>query len=97
MGGRASITGIAMDLRKPSTPPPTHWPFRAGLGAVLLTGALAGCRFEAMNMELIRQGHAAMVDCLQGERAITGGDELRCEQWDYVRENYLRPEQKQQP
>jgi hypothetical protein len=57
--------------------------------------ALGGCRFEAlkaMNGELIRQGHAATVDCLQAERAITGGDELRCEEWDYVRQNYLKPE-----
>lgn len=55
--------------------------------------SLGGCRFEALNtakQELIRQGHAATVDCLQGERAITGGDELRCEEWDYVRQNYFK-------
>jgi hypothetical protein len=67
------------------------------MGAILAAGALAvalgGCRFDAMKLELIRQGHAAMVDCLQAERAITGGDELRCEEWDYVRANYLRPEE----
>jgi hypothetical protein len=66
------------------------------VGAILAAGALAvalgGCRFDAMKLELIRQGHAATVDCLQAERAITGGDELRCEEWDYVRANYLRPE-----
>ena len=65
------------------------------LAAGLLMIGLGGCRFEALNtakQELIRQGHAATVDCLQAERAITGGDELRCEEWDYVRQNYLKPE-----
>jgi hypothetical protein len=65
----------------------------AGVLAVILLG-LAGCRFDALNaakLELVRQGHAATVDCLQAERAITGGDELRCEEWTYVRKNYLRP------
>jgi hypothetical protein len=66
------------------------------LGAGLLLVALGGCRFEAlkeaMNGELIRQGHAATVDCLQAERAITGGDELRCEEWDYVNQNYFKPQ-----
>lgn len=38
---------------------------------------------------LMQQGHAATVECLLGERAITGGDELRCEDWAYVRDNYL--------
>jgi hypothetical protein len=60
----------------------------------LLALALGGCRLEAMKAaqrELVRQGHAATVDCLQAERAITGGDDLRCEDWDYVRQNYLRP------
>ncbi len=65
------------------------------LGAGLVAITLGGCQFEAlkaMKMELIGQGHAATVDCLQAERAITGGDELRCEEWDYVRKNYLKPE-----
>ncbi len=70
--------------------------------AVLATGVLAialglgGCRFDALNaakLELVRQGHAATVDCLQAERGITDGDELRCEEWTYVRENYLRPKE----
>jgi hypothetical protein len=90
MGRRALFTSLAMDLREQPSASSTRWPFQVVLGA-LLAIALGGCRFEAMNMELIRQGHAATVDCLQGERAITDGDELRCEQWDYVRENYLRP------
>jgi hypothetical protein len=85
-----------MDLRKQPSPPAKRWPFQAALGA-LLAITMGGCRFEAVNMEMIRQGHAATVDCLQGERAITDGDELRCEQWDYVRENYLRPAKQQQP
>jgi hypothetical protein len=65
------------------------------MGAGLLVIALGGCRFEAvkaMKSELIRQGHAATVDCLQAERAITSGDELRCEEWEYVSQNYLKPE-----
>jgi hypothetical protein len=64
----------------------------AGVLAAVTLG-LAGCRFDALNaakLELVRQGHAATVDCLQAERAITGGDELRCEEWTYVRDNYLR-------
>jgi hypothetical protein len=36
------------------------------------------------------EGHEAMVTCLQGERAQTDGNELRCEDWSYVRQNYLR-------
>lgn len=51
--------------------------------------ALAGCDIKA-NEELMRQGHQAMVECQHGERSITGGDELRCEDWDYVRSNYLK-------
>ena len=35
-----------------------------------------------------RVGHAATVRCLRGERALTDGDELRCEDWDYVSSNY---------
>lgn len=35
------------------------------------------------------QGHEAMVSCLHGERAQTDGNELRCEDWSYVRQNYL--------
>ena len=57
--------------------------------------SLGGCRLEAvktMKDALIRQGHAATVDCLQAERAITGGDDLRCEEWEYVRRNYLKPD-----
>jgi hypothetical protein len=67
----------------------------AGVLALTLLG-LAGCRFDALTaakLELVRQGHAATVDCLQAERAITGGDELRCEEWSYVRDNYLRPKE----
>ena len=70
---------------------------RVGLvgGVGLLLIVLGGCRVEgwkAMQGELIRQGHAATVDCLQAERAITGGDELRCEDWNYVRQTYLKPD-----
>jgi hypothetical protein len=36
------------------------------------------------------QGHEAMVSCLHGERAQTDGNELRCEDWSYVRQNYLQ-------
>jgi hypothetical protein len=91
----------AMDQPRASlrnVPSPTTT--RAALGRVLAAGllmiGLGSCRFEALNtakQELIRQGHAATVDCLQGERAITGGDELRCEEWDYVRQNYFKPQE----
>ncbi|MEO1001946.1 MAG: hypothetical protein AAFX65_02405 [Cyanobacteria bacterium J06638_7] len=50
--------------------------------------ALSGCGTK-LNDALLQQGHQAMVECQHGERSITGGDELRCEDWDYVRENYL--------
>lgn len=35
-------------------------------------------------------GHTATVACLRGERAQTDGNELRCEDWAYVRQNYAR-------
>jgi hypothetical protein len=38
----------------------------------------------------LEQGHSATVDCLRGERAQTDGNELRCEDWTYVRQNYLQ-------
>lgn len=37
----------------------------------------------------MRQGHQAMVECQHAERSITDGDELRCEDWNYVRSTYL--------
>ena len=33
-------------------------------------------------------GHEATVRCLHGERALSDGDELRCEDWSYVIKNY---------
>ena len=33
-------------------------------------------------------GHAATVRCLRSERALTDGNELRCEDWHYVSSNY---------
>jgi hypothetical protein len=35
-----------------------------------------------------REGHRLTVRCLRGERAMTDGDELRCEAWTYVQDNY---------
>ncbi len=58
-----------------------------GLGVI--TMLLAGCSLQPLQ-ELMRQGHGATVDCLHGERAQTDGDELRCEDWSYVRANYLK-------
>lgn len=63
----------------------------AAAGAVGL--GLGGCNLAPIQ-ELIRQGHAATVECLQGERAITDGNELRCEEWAYVQSNYLRGRQR---
>lgn len=57
-----------------------------GLISLLL---LTGCGLQPLQ-ELLRQGHGATVDCLHGERAQTDGDELRCEDWAYVRQNYLK-------
>ena len=33
-------------------------------------------------------GHQATVHCLRSERAQTDGSELRCEDWNYVQQNY---------
>lgn len=57
-------------------------------GLLPLGMVLGGCDAR-LNEELMRQGHQAMVECQHGERSITGGDELRCEDWAYVRSNYL--------
>ncbi|MEX1323636.1 MAG: hypothetical protein AB1Z21_05495 [Synechococcaceae cyanobacterium] len=57
-------------------------------GFLALAGTLAGCDAR-IGEALMRQGHQAMVECQHGERAITDGDELRCEDWEYVRSNYL--------
>jgi hypothetical protein len=66
---------------------------RALLAGLLPLGvALGGCNTR-VNEELMRQGHQAMVECQHGERAITEGDELRCEDWAYVRSNYLEASQ----
>lgn len=35
------------------------------------------------------QGHRAMVRCLQSERSLTDGNELRCEDWTVVRDEFL--------
>ena len=35
------------------------------------------------------QGHLAMVRCLQSERGYTDGNELRCEDWAVVRDEFL--------
>ncbi|MEB3234737.1 MAG: hypothetical protein VKM98_04860 [Cyanobacteriota bacterium] len=40
------------------------------------------------NAEGPRSGHQSTVRCLRGERAMTDGDELRCEDWNYVINNY---------
>ena len=90
----------SLPRRQPSqiTQAPGPWPAqrrraqqraRALVAALLPLGmALGGCNAR-LNEELIRQGHQAMVECQHGERAVTGGDELRCEDWAYVRSNYL--------
>lgn len=36
------------------------------------------------------RGQQAMVRCLQSERALTDGNELRCEDWTVIREEFLR-------
>ncbi len=72
------------DLQRQHQP---RWPAWFCL-LVPLSVALAGCDAK-VNEALMRQGHQAMVECQHGERSITSGDELRCEDWDYVRSNYL--------
>lgn len=74
-------------MQVPSLLPSVSGYCRLALLIGVSTG-LGGCNLGAVQ-ELMRQGHAATVDCLHGERAITGGDELRCEDWTFVRENYL--------
>lgn len=37
------------------------------------------------------RGQQAMVRCLQSERALTDGNELRCEDWSVIRDEFLRP------
>ena len=44
-------------------------------------GAVPAAALELANQE----GHAATVRCLRSERALTDGDELRCEDWNYVK------------
>lgn len=43
---------------------------------------------EAAQQRGWSQGHNATVACLQGERAQTDGNELRCEEQAYVEKNY---------
>lgn len=35
------------------------------------------------------RGQQAMVRCLQAERSLTEGNELRCENWEVIREEFL--------
>lgn len=37
------------------------------------------------------RGQQAMVQCLQSERALTDGNELRCEDWKVIRDEFLKP------
>lgn len=48
----------------------------------------AGQRRSLLDAE---RGQKAMVRCLQSERALTDGNELRCEDWRVVRDEFLRP------
>ncbi len=73
----------------PMSEPASIWSVLSRLSLVVALGlGLGGCRLDALQ-EVMRQGHAATIDCLQGERSITDGDELRCEDWAYVQANYL--------
>jgi hypothetical protein len=59
----------------------------------LVSLAITGCDFRRRALEeLLRQGHAATMDCLQGERARSDGDEIRCQDWRFVEMHYLRAE-----
>jgi hypothetical protein len=101
LGAAALIAGGALLLggcgRQPSTvsdPPaaPTLPP--AGSGGSPSTPGVDTDQLQAKLSEersrALVEGHEAMVSCLQGERAQTDGNELRCEDWSYVRQNYLR-------
>jgi hypothetical protein len=37
------------------------------------------------------RGQRAMLRCLQSERALTDGNELRCEDWNVIRDEFLKP------
>jgi hypothetical protein len=53
-------------------------------------GPLLQARLSEERSRGLQLGHEAMVSCLHGERAQTDGNELRCEDWSYVRQNYLQ-------
>ncbi|QVL52556.1 MAG: hypothetical protein KFB97_14330 [Cyanobium sp. M30B3] len=80
--------------RSAAAPPASPHVYGGPVALLAVALSLGGCAqpgWQRSVEALMQQGHAATVDCLQAERAITGGDELRCEEWAYVRQNYLRP------
>ena len=46
---------------------------------------------QAQRLKEAHRGQQAMVRCLQSERALTDGNELRCEDWSVIRDEFLRP------
>ena len=46
---------------------------------------------QAQRLKEAQRGQQAMVRCLQSERALTDGNELRCEDWSVIRDEFLRP------
>lgn len=44
---------------------------------------------RALMLRQAERGQQAMVRCLQAERSLTEGNELRCENWEVIREEFL--------
>ncbi|MFQ6538961.1 MULTISPECIES: hypothetical protein [Aphanothece] len=82
--------------RPGSQPPPPAAPSlpQSGSGgaqsSLPKSGAGAQTALAEGSSRGLEQGHSATVDCLHGERAQTDGNELRCEDWTYVQQNYLQ-------
>lgn len=53
--------------------------------------AAAGRSEPPVALKDAERGQRAMVRCLQSERALTDGNELRCEDWNVIRDEFLRP------
>lgn len=95
LGASAALLLGACQGPKPSEPPPPAAPAlppstssSPAPGSAAPKGAEAAALEERGRSSGLLQGHTATVACLRGERAQTDGNELRCEDWTYVRQNY---------
>ncbi len=81
--------GIPQLPAQPNLPPPNKagQPQNDPQGDAVKTSAQQRIEQAALKQGW-RAGHLATVACLQGERAQTDGNELRCEDQAYVEQNY---------